>query len=325
MSLRDVSEAVGYPEGLNNSNILSNVLSTLGKRRQMLQDCTFAGPDGDFHYIDWGGAGPLMHIAHATGFCARVYTPLVERLRPHLRVLGMDDRGHGKTRAPADPRKLRNWDIFVEDLERFFEHLGGPLIAMGHSRGGVASLLLAIRRPDLVRALILLDPTILPFSWMWLWFLAKETGLARRVPIVAQAARRKSLWPDRKTMLASYREKAPFRAWKDGFLEGYLVDGTEGTGDGMVRLSCKPAWESRCFAVCPHDVWRHIPRLQQPTLVLYGAESDTFLASAAKRFRAKVPSAAFRCLEETGHFVPMERPDESTEAILNFLADQKII
>ncbi len=291
----------------------------------MRQDHTFAGAGGDFHYIDWGGSGPLVHIAHATGFCAGVYTPFVERLLTHLRVLGMDDRGHGKTRASADPRRLRNWDIFVEDLEHFFDHLKEPLVAMGHSRGGVASLLLAIRRPDLVRALILLDPTILPFSWMWFWFLAKKTGLARHVPIVARAARRKDVWTDRETILNAYRDKDPFRSWKEGFLEGYIADGTEGTGDGMVRLSCKPAWESRCFAVCPHDVWQHIPRLRQPTLVLYGAESDTFLASAARRFRAKVPTATFRCLEGTSHFVPMERPDESTEAILTFLADQEII
>ncbi|NIQ39240.1 MAG: alpha/beta fold hydrolase [Proteobacteria bacterium] len=291
----------------------------------MRQDHTFAGPNGHFHYIDWGGSGPLVHMAHATGFCAGVYTPFVERLLPNLRVLGMDDRGHGKTEVQADPRELKSWDIFVKDLEGFFDHLKEPMVAMGHSRGGVASLLLAIRRPDLVRTLILLDPTILPFSRMWFWFLAKKTGLARRVPIVAQAARRRNVWASRDAILAAYREKNPFRPWKDGFLEGYIADGTEETEDGRIKLRCEPAWESRCFAVCPHDIWRHIPCLQQPTLVIYGAKSDTFLASAAKRFKAKVPGATFLCLEGTSHFVPMERPDESADAIVTFLRDQNII
>lgn len=291
----------------------------------MRKDYTFNGPDGDFHYIDWGGSGPLAHIAHGTGLCAGVYTPLVERLRQHVRVLGMDDRGHGKTRAQADPRKLKNWDIFAEDLEHFFEHLGEPLIAMGHSRGAVSSLLVAIKRPDLVRALVLIDPTILPFSWMWLWFLAKKTGLARLVPIVAQAVRRKSVWADGEAILAAYRGKDPFRAWKNGFLEAYIADGTEETGQGTIRLCCEPAWEAQCFAVCPHDVWRYVPRLQRPTLVLYGAESDTFLTPAVKRFKAKVPSAVFRCLEGTSHFVPMERPDDSAKAILTFLKNNRLI
>ena len=31
------------------------------------KDCTFQGSDGEFHYIDWGGAGPIAHFAHATG------------------------------------------------------------------------------------------------------------------------------------------------------------------------------------------------------------------------------------------------------------------
>ena len=291
----------------------------------MRQDHTFKTSDGDFHYIDWGGSGPLGHFAHATGFCAGVYTPLAERLLQQLRVMGMDDRGHGKTRVAVDPKKIKNWDIFASDLERFFEHLNEPVIAMGHSRGGVASLLLAVKRPDLVRALVLIDPTILPFSWMGPWFLAKKTRLAKFVPIAFRAARRRRIWPDRDTLLDAYRSKLPFRIWKDGFLEAYVAEGTKETDKGLIELSCDPLWESRVFSACSHDVWQYIPRLQLPTLVLYGADSDTFLAPAVKRFKAKVPTAAFGRFEGTSHFVPMERPDETAGAILTFLKDHKIL
>jgi pimeloyl-ACP methyl ester carboxylesterase len=64
---------------------------------------TFKAPDGDFSYIDWGGSGPLAHLAHATGFCAGTYTPIAGKLCHRLRVLGMDDRGHGRTTAEAYP------------------------------------------------------------------------------------------------------------------------------------------------------------------------------------------------------------------------------
>lgn len=236
----------------------------------------------------------------------------------------MDDRGHGRTRAPADLHKLKNWDIFVDDLESFLENLGEPVIAMGHSLGAAVSLLLAVKRPELIRALVLIDPTILPFSWMWWWYLAKLTGLARFVPIVATAARRKSVWPDRASILGAYRSKAVFQTWNDGFLDAYVNHGTEKTEHGKIRLCCNPAWESKCFAACPHDIWRFIPRLQKPALVLYGADSDTFLAQAAEKFKAKVPHTAFRCFEKTGHFVPMERPDETAEVILDFLRNEKV-
>ena len=285
----------------------------------------FKTADGNFNIIDWGGSGPRTHISHATGLCANTYTPLAERLRSHLQVIGMDDRGHGKTSAAADPSNLRNWDIFVDDLAHFFEHLNEPVIAMGHSRGATASMLLAVKRPELIRALVLIDPTILPFSSMWWWYLAKKSGVARRVPIVATAAKRRYIWPDRQSILQSFRNKAVFSTWQKGFLEGYIEGGTEETEDGKIRLSCAPAWESRCFAVCPHDVWRFIPRLQQPTLVLYGATSDTFLAPAARRFKSKVPSAKMVPLNGTGHFVPMDRPDDTADIILNFLKQSAVI
>jgi pimeloyl-ACP methyl ester carboxylesterase len=286
---------------------------------------TFKAPDGNFSFIDWGGRGPAAHFSHATGLCAGVYTPLAQKLRPHLKMLGMDDRGHGKSSAPADPKKLNSWNIFADDLEHFCGHLSEPVIAMGHSRGATASLLLAIRRPELIRALVLIDPTILPYSWMWWWYLAQKTGLAKRTPIVATAAKRRYIWPDRRTMLESYRRKAVFRNWQKGFLEAYVESGTEAAPDGKIKLSCKPAWESRCFAVCPHDIWRCIPRLKLPTLVLYGAKSDTFLASAARRFKSKVPLARMVSLEKTGHFVPMEQPDETVEIIVNFLKEKGIV
>jgi pimeloyl-ACP methyl ester carboxylesterase len=300
---------------------ISNIESRIGMQRQ---DCTFQQPDGAFHYIDWGGSGPLAHFSHATGLCAGAYAPLASILLPKLHILGMDDRGHGQTRIAADPAKLTDWNIFADDLESFVDHLAKPVVAMGHSRGAVVSLMLAIKRPDLIRALVLIDPTILPSSWMWWWYLAKRTGLARWIPIAATAAKRRSTWPDRESILNSYRQKAVFSTWQEGFLEAYITDGTEKSGQNGFRLSCEPAWESKCFATCSHDIWRYIPRLKLPVLIVYGAKSDTFLAPAAKRFQSEVPHAKFKCFEKSGHFVPMEQPEATAEAIFDFLEGEAI-
>jgi pimeloyl-ACP methyl ester carboxylesterase len=296
-----------------------------GKRKTLPENHTFKGLDGEFHYLDWGGSGPLAYLAHATGYCAGLYSPLAEILLSHLRVVGMDDRGHGATRAPSDPRRLHDWNIFVEDLERFLEYLRQPAIAIGHSRGAVVAMLLAVRRPDLIKGLVLLDPIILPLSWMWWWFLAKKTGLARLIPIAARAAKRKKVWPDRETVLQAYKNKGSFRHWKDGFLEAYIDYGFEPVGNEGIQLSCDPAWESRCFTTCPHDVWRFIPKLTCPTLVLYGGESDTFLPAAAKRFKDILPGAVIRAFPETGHFIPMERPEDIRRDIIEFLSTRGLL
>jgi pimeloyl-ACP methyl ester carboxylesterase len=287
----------------------------------MKQDQLFDGKDGYFHYIDWGGTGPLAHFSHATGLCAHSYTPLVGQITRQLRVIGMDDRGHGKTTAPTDTRTLQSWDTFVDDLDFFLSSFQEPIIAIGHSRGAVVSLLLALRKPELIRALILIDPTILPFSTMWLVYLAKKTGLNRYIPIAARAAKRTGTWPDRNTIFTAYQNKGMFKTWQEGFLEAYLEDGIQEKEDGQVRLSCDPAWEAQCFSVYPHDLWRYIPLVQQPVLVLYGQTSDTFLPSAVRRFQSKLPHAQISCFQNTSHFVPMEKPAETALAIGSFIAD----
>jgi pimeloyl-ACP methyl ester carboxylesterase len=287
----------------------------------MKKDQTFDGKNGSFHYIDWGGNGPLAHFSHATGLCAHSYTPLVDQITEDMRVIGMDDRGHGKTTAPADIRKLQNWDTFVDDLDFFLSSFQEPVIAIGHSRGAVISMLLALKRPKLIQALILIDPTILPFSAMWKVYIAKHTRLIRYLPIIARAAKRNGTWPDRQTLFKAYQNKGMFKTWEEGFLEAYIEDGTQEKGDGQIRLSCAPAWEARCFAVYPHDLWRYIPLIQQPVLVLYGEKSDTFLPGAVKRFQSKLPHSQIMRFKNTSHFVPMEKPAETALAIRSFISE----
>jgi len=283
------------------------------------KDCQFQGRGGAFHYIDWGGRRHLAHFSHATGLCAAVYSPLVQHLTGDLHVLGMDDRGHGQTTAAAETDHLKGWGIFTRDMERFFSSFGTPFVAMGRSRGAVSSLRLAYTRPDLVKALVLVDPTILPKLSMGYIYFLKKTGLIRFIPIASRAAKRRAVWPDLPTIHSAYRKKSMFRNWDPAGLEGYLADGTRDNGDGQIRLSCTPAWESRCFSVYPHDLWRFIPRIQQPILIVYGGRSDTFQKRTAKQLKKAMPRASFNCFEKNGHFVPMEKPEAVAGAILDFI------
>jgi pimeloyl-ACP methyl ester carboxylesterase len=231
----------------------------------------------------------------------------------------MDDRGHGKTEAEADPRKLRNWDPFVEDLESFFEYLGEPVIAMGHSRGAVASLMLAVRRPDLVRALVLVDPTIIPFYMNVLLYLAQLTGMEKKIPIVAVASKRKRDWPDREALIDSYKDRLPFKRWEEGFLESYIDWGFRENSNGSMSLACDPAWESACFGSCPVNIWSFIKRLHKPTLVVCGDGSDVFRPGTGRRLKRTVPGVKLVCLENTSHFVPMERPGQTAQIIKEYV------
>ncbi len=286
---------------------------------------TFDSPRGTFAYLDWGGDGPTAHIAHATGFCAGLYSPLAKILSSRLRVVGMDYRGHGMTHAPADPQTLKNWDTFADDLDLFFGRLGNPVIAMGHSLGAVTSMMLAAKRPDLVKALILIDPTIMTQSLNMALFLAQKLGLTKIFPIVSGAARRNPIWPDKSTIMKTYSGRAPFNKWSNGFLESYLDHGFEELKDGKVKLRCEPAWESRCFATCPAGAWKIPSLLKIPVLIIYGAESDVFLEKCARKFKVECPWVKLQKIDGVGHFVPMEKPRQTALSIFTFLEEIKIL
>ncbi len=287
--------------------------------KELKQDHYYPTADGLFHYIDWGGTGPIAHLAHATGLCAATYTPLVNLLNDELHIFGMDDRGHGKTTVTADVSQLKNWDVFVDDLDLVLGTIDQPVIALGHSRGAVASMLLALRRPERIRALVLIDPTILPVYYTWFVYFARLSRLNRFYPIAARAAKRNPAWSNLETLYQAYQSKSMFKNWQKGFLEGYIQDGTHKMKAGGIRLSCEPAWEARCFSAYPPNLWHDVPKITQPVLVLYGEKSDTFLAPAAKRFQTKVPHAQLHCFKNTSHFVPMEKPRETAEAICDFV------
>ena len=75
------------------------------------------------------------------------------------RVIAADLRGHGRSSAPEEGYDART---LADDLARLLEQLDcGPVVAIGHSLGGVVATMLAVDHPALVRALVCVDPTYL--------------------------------------------------------------------------------------------------------------------------------------------------------------------
>jgi pimeloyl-ACP methyl ester carboxylesterase len=276
---------------------------------------------GVFNSMNWGGSGSVALICHSIGFCAGVYTPLAALMTDHFQVLGFDSRGHGRTKAPADPENLKNWHIFYDDMEDFCRHIGRPVIAIGHSMGGTVSMVATVRRPELVRALIMIEPGIIPPEWIARTYLMQKCGLTGLAPIVSKTAKRKNKWPDREALRDYLSTNKTFLHWKKAFIDAYIEHMIEDTDTGAVQLRCDPRWEARCIATAPTDIWHYVPKLKTPTLIIYGTQTRTFLPSVIKRFKTEVPHAVLRCFEGPGHNVVMEKPRESAEAILEFLRE----
>jgi len=266
---------------------------------------------------DYGGDGSIIHIAHANGFPPGAYRPLAEALTGHYHVVGLPSR---PLWPGSQPESVTTWHPLADDLIQGLDGLRvSGIVGAGHSLGGVLTLWSAIRRPDLFRAVVLIDPVILPPAWLWMLRALRCMGLDGRQPLVQGALRRRRTWPSRQACFEHYRGKLLFARWPDTSLRAYVESGTRQRADGQVELAYPPAWEAHVFATTPIDVWRDVSLLRTPALVIRGEHSLTFRPAAQRRLARRIPHAHFTTIAGAGHLVPMERPSETGAAIRAFL------
>jgi 3-oxoadipate enol-lactonase len=105
-------------------------------------------------YTDSGGDGPVVVFSHGYLMDAEMFGPQVAALAPEYRVITWDERGFGGTRATGP---FSYWDS-ADDVLALLDHLGvEQAVLAGMSQGGFVSLRAALRAPQRVRALVLID------------------------------------------------------------------------------------------------------------------------------------------------------------------------
>jgi len=249
-----------------------------------------------------------VHFAHATGFNAQTYAPLFKMLAPYVDLHAMDARGHGFSKASANPCLLRSWTPYVRDLESYVRTLSGPVVLCGHSLGGTVSLELAARAPELVAGLVLLDPVLPPPRLGWSLEILRVLHLTRRVPIAKAASKRRMDFPSKAAAVDNFEGKGAFRTWPRSWVESYVDGGTVRT-EGGVRLSCDRRWEAQTFAVSTPRPYRFAEGLRCPTtLISRDPAGPPLTADARSAFIEARPAARVVVLDGATHFFPMEHP-----------------
>ncbi|HXA28525.1 MAG TPA: alpha/beta hydrolase [Candidatus Angelobacter sp.] len=106
-------------------------------------------------YEDTGGDGPAVIFSHGLLMDREMFAPQVEALRGGFRCIAWDARGHGESDEATEP--FTYWDS-ADDMLALAAHLGVErAFLVGMSQGGFLSLRAALRRPDFVLGLALLD------------------------------------------------------------------------------------------------------------------------------------------------------------------------
>lgn len=241
-------------------------------------------------------------FAHANGFNARTYRTILEPLGDSLRVLAVDQRGHGRSTLPTESVGRGSWHDLRDDLLALLAvlDLRGVILA-GHSMGGAASILAQAVAPERVKSLVLADPVVIPS--------VSEAEATANSPLVQGALRRRAVFPSRDAVIAAYTGRGAFASWTADMLSDYVADGFRDLPDGQVELSCAPAWEASNFTSHGHDTLAAFEAAQVPIRILRAEQGST----CREHPRLDALQAAGRIRIETipgtTHFLPMERPD----------------
>jgi pimeloyl-ACP methyl ester carboxylesterase len=263
------------------------------------------------HTLDWGGDGAPIVILHATGFLGRIYRALAERLRAIGHVYSYDQRGHGDSSAAPDNEYT--WDATMRDLEGFITAMGWSGIrAVGHSAGATALGSLASERPNLIARAVLLEPVIFESPD------APELGW--RNPFIERTLKRKRIFDSVEALYSNFENKPPYNTWRKDVLRDYCEFGTRSTPDGRRELKCAPEIEAKFYETArDFDGLARILRCTVPLTVLFGARGDSLGASLSGKVARQLKHGQVIDVADTGHFLPMEKPEYVAEQTVEFL------
>jgi len=253
-----------------------------------------------------------LQFSHANGFPASCYGAMLRELAPLYRLGAIEAIG-------TDPRYpvTDRWLYLVEQLEDEIERAwrGEPVLGVGHSLGGYVTFLAAARRPELFRAIVLLDAPIIGAIKGTLLGATKRFGIVDRVTPAGATRDRRSEWPDREEARAHFRSRRLFRHFAAECLDDYVRHALV-SHHGRLRLRIDPETEYRIYRTVPHDMARYLKRLRVPAGFVGGIGSDVIrrvgLAMMRRFSKRKVPG---------GHLFPLEHPRETAAAIIELLGE----
>jgi pimeloyl-ACP methyl ester carboxylesterase len=278
--------------------------------------------DGEMAALEFGDAARPVDVIflHGNGLNAATYRSILAPLALSMRILACDLRGHGMSTLPADPAPRRTWNLFRDDLLALLGALDGPPVVLaGHSMGASVALLAAQPAQDRVKGLVLFDPVILSrlgaayarLPW------AAGAGWTKRLPVAAQAGRRRAVFASVQEVFDSYKGRGGFSGWPETMLADYLSGGLRDRPDGSVELACAPAWEAVNFAAQANDPRRALVSIRRPIALYRAAHGSTCrIGSGAGLLRAN-PRLTIETVAGSSHFLPMERPDVVQDALLD--------
>src|SRR5215831_245878 len=260
-----------------------------------------------FHYLDWGIKGlPPVVFLHGGGLNAHTWDLVCLSLRRERHCVALDQRGHGE--SEWSPEMDYATESHVGDLDAFVGALGlERFVLVGMSLGGVNSLAWAGRHSRRLAGLVLVDvgPEVRVDG---VRKIAAFTSEAAPLDSVDQFVERALAFnPRRNRDLLRRSLLHNLRQMPDGrFMWKY---------DQRHRGKVDPG----AYARRRELLWSAVDRVECPTLVVRGAESDVFHDEDAERLAARLRHGRWVKIEGAGHTVQGDNPAGLLVALRAFL------
>lgn len=247
------------------------------------------------HYRDEGDPnGAPVVFSNSLATTLHLWDPILPHLPNGLRIIRYDMRGHGDTDVPPAPYSM---GTLVKDVEALLDHLKiKDALIVGLSIGGMVAQGLAIKRLDLVRAMVLSN-TAAKIGTQTMWEDRFETARAKGVAALSDATMARWFSRDFQSNPEIAKWKAMFEATET---EGYIGCGS---------------------AVMGTDFYTPTSGLRLPTLGIAGSEDGATPPDLVRETIALIPGARMELLRRTGHLPCAEKPETYAALLTAFLEE----
>ncbi len=253
---------------------------------------------------DLGGDGPPVLLAHANGFCGRMWQSVARELGSMARCWALDFRGHGD--SVSDPDEDYHWGGMADDVLAAVDALDpAPRLAAGHSLGGACILMAELTRPGTFDRAWLYEPVTIP-----------AIALPREgVKALGDIARmRREIFESRHTAYERYAARPPFSLLDPEVLRAYLDHGFRDLPDGTVTMKCRREVEAAIFENPDKTVFDRLGEMAAAVTVATSNDTDP-PAMVAPYIADQLPNATLERFDDLTHFGPLQDPPRIAAAI----------
>ena len=255
----------------------------------------FATDDVQLHYRDDGDPqGAPVVFANSLGTDLRLWDPILPHLPKGLRIIRYDKRGHGLSSCPKGAYSM---GALVREIEALLDHLDVKnCLFVGLSIGGMIAQGLAIKRLDLLRAMV----------------------LSNTAAKIGQPA----MWDDR---IAAVKAGG-IEALADSILVRWFSDGFRDQPElalwrNMLVRQPDAGYMGCSAAISGTDFYTPTSGLRLPTLGIAGSEDGSTPPDLVRETVELIPGSKFQLMRNAGHLPCVEQPADYAKHLTDFMVD----